>query len=86
MFTTGFSEFDRSWVVLDRGLVESVSGQGVLSLEVAIEDPANTPAMAERLGQRLGPEHLVTPWQESSTGSCCSALRIQQVDSSSCSV
>lgn len=78
LFTTGFSEFDRSWVVLDRGLVERVSGRGVLSLEVAIDDPAAAPVVAERLSQRLGPEHLVTPWQELNR-ELFSALRIQQV-------
>lgn len=78
IFTTGFSEFDRAWVVLDRGLVEAVSGRGVISLEVAVSDPAAAPALAERLERRLGPEFLVTPWQELNRD-LFAALRLQQI-------
>lgn len=78
VFTTGFSEFDRAWVVLDRGLVEAVSGRGVISLEVAIDDPGAARGMAERLARRLGPEFLITPWQELNRD-LFAALRLQQI-------
>ena len=55
-----------------------LAGRGVTSLEMAVDDPVEAPALAERLAERLGPEFLVTPWQLLNRD-LFSALRIQQV-------
>jgi lipoprotein-releasing system permease protein len=74
LFTTGFSEFDRSWTVLERGDVEELVGrpEGAGLFEVGIDDP--------RRDARSSATPTWSPTGRSSTGSCsppcaCSSWR-----------
>jgi lipoprotein-releasing system permease protein len=79
-FRSGFAEFDRHWVVVGRSLVEGVSGgSGSASLfEVVVEDPSEASQIAERVGEVLGPDFLVTDWRQMNR-ELFSALRLQQL-------
>ncbi len=79
-FASGFAEFDRSWVVLERGLVERLMGaQGANDLlEFMVEDPEEAPRLAEEIGRRLGSGYLVTDWREFNR-ELFAALQLQQV-------
>jgi lipoprotein-releasing system permease protein len=79
-FSTGFAEFDRSWVVLDRRVVERLMGPEVASdlLEFMVEDPEQAPRLAEHIGRRLGSGYLVTDWQEFNR-ELFAALELQQI-------
>jgi lipoprotein-releasing system permease protein len=78
-FASGFAEFDRSWVLLDRGLVETLLGGETAFdlLEFALEDPAKAPATAERISAVLHPDFVVTDWQQLNR-ELFTALRLQQ--------
>ena len=78
-FTTGFSEFDRGWVVVDRPLVERLlGGQASADLyEIRAEDPAAAPSIGAAARQILGDRFLVTDWQELNRDLFV-ALRVQQ--------
>ncbi len=80
VFATGFAEFDRSWVLLERGLVESLlGGETALDLlELVLEDPSEAPAMAERVSEVLSPDFVVTDWQQLNR-ELFTALRLQQI-------
>jgi len=54
IFHSGFFEFDRSWAVVDRQLLASLTGLDG-SWEVAVTDPATTPRVLERAREALGP-------------------------------
>ncbi len=79
-YRTGFAEFDRSWAVVDRTLVEGISGQaGAASLyEIAVVDPAAAPQIAETVREVLGANFLVTDWQQMNR-ELFSALKLQQL-------
>jgi len=64
LFRSGFSEFDRSWIVTTRDLVTELSGRPVTSLEMAIADPGRAEAVAREVEARLGPGFLVLDWRE----------------------
>lgn len=64
-FSTGFSEFDSAWAVVDRRLVEELSGSGngAALYELALADPGRAPAVAAAVEALLGPDYLVTDWR-----------------------
>ncbi len=64
-FATGFAEFDASWVILDREVLLRARGEtGLDVMELKLEDPKATEAVARRVEEILGPEWLVQRWQK----------------------
>ena len=65
-FATGFAEFDRSWVLLDRALVERLMGgeTAVDLLEFTVDDPSEAPRIAEAASKILQPDFVVTDWRQ----------------------
>jgi lipoprotein-releasing system permease protein len=80
LFTTGFSEFDRSWSVLERAELERLVGrpEGAGLYEVGVDDPRRAAAVAARARQILGDDYMVTDWQELNR-ELFTALRMQQI-------
>lgn len=80
VFTTGFAEFDRTWMILDRPLVERLMGSGLGGdlLEFTLADPARAPLAAERISTILNPDFVVTDWQQLNR-ELFTALKLQQV-------
>lgn len=78
-FTTGFSEFDRSWVVVERPLIDRLlGGQASADLyEIRADDPEAAPRIGAEARQILGDSFLVTDWQELNRDLFV-ALRVQQ--------
>jgi lipoprotein-releasing system permease protein len=78
-FQTGFAEFDRSWVLLDRRRVEAVMGVGGGAdlLELTVADPAQAPQIAAAASRVLQPGFVVTDWQQLNR-ELFTALRLQQ--------
>jgi lipoprotein-releasing system permease protein len=78
-FATGFAEFDRSWVLLERSRVESLMGlaEGADLLELSVADPAAAPRIAEAASAILEPGYAVTDWQQLNR-ELFMALRVQQ--------
>jgi lipoprotein-releasing system permease protein len=79
-FKTGFAEFDRTWVLLDRPLVEGMIGGEVAVdlLELTLRDPAAAPQTAEKVSALLAPDFVVTDWQQMNR-ELFTALKLQQV-------
>ncbi len=79
-FSTGFAEFDRSWVLLDRPMVEELMGgeTAVDLLEFTVADPAEAPRISEAATAILEPDFLVTDWRQLNR-ELFTALRLQQV-------
>jgi lipoprotein-releasing system permease protein len=79
-FATGFAEFDRSWVVLDRELVERMTGgdTAVDLYEFTVRDPAQAPRISEAATGILAPDFVVTDWRKLNR-ELFTALRIQQI-------
>jgi len=77
-FATGFSEFDQSWAVVAEETLAAIPGAAEPSWEVALDDPARAPEVAETLRERLGPDYLVTDWTELNR-ELFAALRLQKV-------
>jgi lipoprotein-releasing system permease protein len=79
-FSTGFAEFDRSWVLLERSRVEALMGlsPGADLLELAVADPAAAPRIADAAARVLGSGYAVTDWQQLNR-ELFTALRVQQV-------
>ncbi|MEA2693046.1 MAG: lipoprotein-releasing system permease protein [Acidobacteriota bacterium] len=79
-FKTGFAEFDRTWVLLDRPLVEGMIGGEVAIdlLEFTLSDPAAAPRTAERISAILTSDFVVTDWQQLNR-ELFTALKLQQV-------
>jgi len=63
-FDSGFSEFDRHWLVVGEGAVQGAARQSARAWEVRLDDAARAPEIAEALRGRLGPEFLVLDWRE----------------------
>ena len=64
-FSTGFAEFDASWIILGREVLLKARGDtGLDVMELKLEDPAQTEAVAARIEETLGPEWLVQQWQK----------------------
>jgi lipoprotein-releasing system permease protein len=80
LFTTGFSEFDRSWTVLALPEVERLVGraEGAGLFEVAIGDPSRAAEVAAQARAILGDAYMVTDWQELNR-ELFTALRMQQL-------
>ena len=79
-FTTGFAEFDRSWLLLDRALVERLMGgeTAVDLLEFTVDDPSEAPRIAEAASKILQPDFVVTHWQQLNR-ELFTALQLQQM-------
>ena len=80
LFTTGFSEFDRSWTVLDRDELERLVGrsEGAGLFEVGVQDPRGAGEVAAEARRILGEDFMVTDWQELNQ-ELFTALRMQQL-------
>jgi lipoprotein-releasing system permease protein len=80
LFSTGFAEFDRSWVVLDRQLVEHLMGssQGADLLELRVGELSEVPRIVAAASKLLAPDFVVTDWQDLNR-ELFAALRLQQV-------
>ncbi len=80
VFSTGFAEFDRTWMILGRPLVERLMGTGLGGdlLEFTLADPARAPQEAERISTVLNPDFVVTDWQQLNR-ELFTALKLQQV-------
>jgi len=79
-FTTGFAEFDRSWLLLDRALVERLMGgeTAVDLLEFTVDDPSEAPRIAEAASKILQPDFVVTDWRQLNR-ELFTALQLQQM-------
>ena len=79
-FSTGFAEFDRSWVLLDRPLVESLMGGQVSVdlLELTVAEADEAPRIAAAATQVLAPDFVVTDWRQLNR-ELFTALKLQQV-------
>ncbi len=76
-FHTGFSEFDRSWVVVAPEAIAGVPGAGAPLWEIGLDDPNVAPAFATALRERLAGDALVVDWQQLNR-SLFSALDLQR--------
>jgi lipoprotein-releasing system permease protein len=79
-FSTGFAEFDRSWVLLDRSRVESLmGGQASVDLqEFTVSDPNDAPRIGQAATRLLEPDFVVTDWRQLNR-ELFTALKLQQV-------
>jgi lipoprotein-releasing system permease protein len=79
-FITGFAEFDRSYVVMDRGLVERLMGGAAVvdMFEITVTDPAEAPRIAEAVTRVLEPDFFAADWQQLNR-ELFAALKLQQV-------
>jgi lipoprotein-releasing system permease protein len=79
-FRTGFAEFDRSWVLLDRSRVERLMGAAaaVDLFELTVTDPNEAPRIAEAATEILAPDYVVTDWRKLNR-ELFTALELQQV-------
>jgi lipoprotein-releasing system permease protein len=80
-FSTGFAEFDRSWVLLDRPVVEHLMGgetAAVDLIEFTVADPGEAERISEAATSILEPDFLVTDWRQLNR-ELFTALRLQQV-------
>src|ERR1700730_12791392 len=80
LFSTGFAEFDRSWMLLDRRLVERLMGapEGADLLELSVREPGEVAPIAAKAARILDPDFVVTDWQQLNR-ELFTALRLQQV-------
>ncbi|HVT58151.1 MAG TPA: ABC transporter permease [Thermoanaerobaculia bacterium] len=80
IFATGFAEFDRSWVLLERQRVERLMGssQAADLLELTVDRPSDAPRIADAASHVLEPAYAVTDWQQLNR-ELFTALRVQQV-------
>jgi lipoprotein-releasing system permease protein len=81
-FATGFAEFDRSWVLLHRAVVEGLMGGGgdptADLLELTVTDPAAAPRIAAAASSILEPDFIVTDWRQLNR-ELFTALKLQQI-------
>lgn len=79
-FVTGFSEFDQSWVMMDRLTLEKLlgSGAGNALYEIEVEDPQRAGSLGQQIKTRLGPNFLVTDWLDLNR-ELFTALEVQQI-------
>ena len=80
LFTTGFSEFDRSWSVVERRELETLVGraEGAGLFEIGVADPRRAAEVAAEARRILGDSYLVTDRQELNR-ELFTALRMQQI-------
>lgn len=78
-FETGFSEFDRSWMAMDRHEVRRLGGGRASEMvEIATADPRRAPEVVERAQEILGPSYVVTDTRELNRP-LFTALKLQQM-------
>lgn len=79
-FETGFSEFDRSWVVFDAGRLQELLGSASTGpvWELGPGPGTGVPELTERLRAVLGDEYLVSDWRDLNR-ELFTALAVQQV-------
>lgn len=80
-FATGFAEFDRTWVLLDRRAVERLMGSRDTPtdlLEFTVADPAEAPRIAAAATAILEPDFIVTDWRQLNK-ELFTALELQQI-------
>jgi lipoprotein-releasing system permease protein len=79
-FAAGFAEFDRSWLLLDRALVERLMGgeTAVDLLEFTVDDPSEAARIAEAASKILQPDFVVTDWRQLNR-ELFTALELQQI-------
>ena len=78
-FTTGFAEFDSSWVLLDRQVLEQVRGtDGLDILELKLDPQVDREATAQRIENVLGPNWIIQRW-ETLNGGLFAALELQEM-------
>lgn len=63
-FESGFSEFDRGWLVVNRTALDAVPGGAGRVWEVRLEELGRAAAIAESLRGRLGDGYLVLDWRQ----------------------
>jgi lipoprotein-releasing system permease protein len=63
-FASGFSEFDRSWIVVGRAALAGAPGGAPGVWEIRLTDPAAAAEAAESIRGRLGSGFLVLDWQQ----------------------
>ncbi len=78
-FTSGFAQFDNSWAILDRAVLEEARGNmGFDIAEFKLTDPALTDQVAAEVERVLGPEFLVSSWKRLNS-ELFAALRLQEM-------
>jgi lipoprotein-releasing system permease protein len=77
---TGFSEFDRQWVLLDRTTLAEILGAGAGSavLEIGIDRIDKASAIAALVKEIVGPEFLISDYYDLNR-ELFTALRLQQL-------
>jgi lipoprotein-releasing system permease protein len=65
-FESGFAEFDRSWLVLERHRLRGLTGaEGATDLvEIVVADPDDAPRVVDRAQEALGSRYVVTDARE----------------------
>lgn len=79
-FSSGFSEFDSSWLLVDRALAERMVGEeaGTVLYELVLTRPEDAATVAPQAETVLGPRYLVTDWR-SLNRDLFEALRLQKI-------
>lgn len=79
-FSTGFSEFDAGWALMERRVLEDLLGEavGMALYELDLEDPSDASVIARRAEDILGGDYLVADWQELNR-ELFTALKVQQI-------
>lgn len=78
-FTTGFAEFDASWVLLQRQVLEEArGGQGINILEVKLEPEADRETTAKKVESVLGADWIIQRWELMNAG-LFAALELQEM-------
>lgn len=77
-FTTGFAEFDSSWVLLDRAVLEEARGAtGIDILELKLDRQADRDAVTADIQKVLGPDWIIQRWENLNAG-LFAALELQE--------
>ena len=77
-FTTGFAEFDSSWILLGRPVLEEARGEmGVDILELKLTADANREAVTQATQEILGPDWIIQRWENINAG-LFAALELQE--------
>ncbi|HSF38760.1 MAG TPA: ABC transporter permease [Thermoanaerobaculia bacterium] len=79
-FATGFAEFDRSWALLERPLVERLMGgeASVDLFEFTVDNPGDAGRISEAANRILEPDFIVTDWRQLNR-ELFTALKLQQI-------